>query len=95
MCCLLFILVLIGPRAAIIFWWLFDPSRFSWTFNTIFWPLLGILLLPWTTLMYLIIYPYNLEGFQFWGLMGLGVLIDIVAYSGGGWGNRKRFFNHD
>ena len=94
MCCILFILVLIGPRAAIIVWWLFNPSYFNLIFSTIFWPLLGLLLLPWTTLMYLIISPFGLPSFQFWLLMGIGVLIDIMSYSGGGWGNRKRFLKN-
>ncbi len=90
MCCVLSILALIGPRAGIIVWWLIQPLRFSLTFSTILWPILGIIFLPWTTLMVLIVFPFGVEGIN-WIWIGLGVLMDIVAYSGSGWGNRHRF----
>ena len=92
MCCVFSILVLIGPRAGIIVWWLIQPLRFSLTFSTILWPILGIIFLPWTTLMVLIVFPFGVEGIN-WIWIGLGVLMDIVAYSGSGWGNRSRLFN--
>ncbi len=56
MCCLFTTLVLIGPRAAIFVWWLINPLRFSFAFNTVILPILGIIFLPWTTLMYLIVW---------------------------------------
>lgn len=90
MCCAFFALVLIGPRAAILVWWLLQPFRFNAIFTTILWPLLGFIFLPWTTLMYVIIAPYNFEGSAFILLMGLGVLIDVIVYTGGGYGNRNR-----
>jgi hypothetical protein len=45
--------------------------------------------LPWTLLMYLIVWPGGVVGFD-WIWLGLGLLADIASYAGGGWGNRDR-----
>jgi hypothetical protein len=50
---------------------------------------LGIIFLPWTTLMYLIVFPGGVVGFD-WLWLGLGVLAGISTYDGGGYGNRER-----
>jgi hypothetical protein len=91
MCCLFTTLLLLGPRAAVLVWWLINPFRFATAFSTFIWPVLGIIFLPWTTLMYLIVWsPVN----GIWGLdwlwLGLGVLFDIGMHVGGGYGNRDR-----
>ena len=52
MCCLITSLFLLGPRAAILVWWLIEPVRWNATFDTFLWPLLGFLVLPWTTPTY-------------------------------------------
>jgi hypothetical protein len=90
MCCLFTTLLLLGPRAGVLVWWLINPARFSLAFSTFIWPLLGFLFLPWTTLMYLLVFPMGVVGFD-WIWLGLGVLADIGTYGGGGYGNRDRF----
>jgi hypothetical protein len=89
MCCILTSLLLLGPRAAALIWWLINPFRFNAAFSSVIWPILGIIFLPWTTLMYLIIFPGGVVGFD-WLWLGLGVLADIATYTGGGYGNRDR-----
>jgi hypothetical protein len=89
MCCIFTTLVLFGPRLAILIWWLIDQVRFTAAFGTWIWPLLGFILLPWTTLMYLIIFPAGIVGFD-WIWLGLGVLADVASHAGGAWGNRDR-----
>ena len=89
MCCFITSLLLAGPRAAILVWWLLFPVRFNVAFSTILWPILGILFAPWTTLMYLAIWPGGVVGFD-WFWIGLGILFDIGMYAGGGYGNRDR-----
>jgi hypothetical protein len=91
MCCIITSLFLLGPRAAALIWWLINPLRFSAAFSSFIWPILGIIFLPWTTLMYLIVWSpvtgfYGLD----WLWLGLGVLADIATYAGGGYGNRER-----
>lgn len=89
MCCVFTTLVLFGPRLATLIWWLINPVRFTAAFGTWIWPLLGFILLPWTTLMYLIIFPAGIVGFD-WIWLGLGVLADVASHGGGAWGNRDR-----
>lgn len=43
---------------------------------------MGWLFLPWTTLMYIAIYPGGIQGFD-WILLGLGVFADMASYFGG------------
>ena len=91
MCCFITSLFLLGPRFAAVIWWLINPVRFSAAFSSFIWPILGIIFLPWTTLMYLIIWSpvtgiYGLD----WLWLGLAVVTDIGMYAGGGYGNRER-----
>jgi hypothetical protein len=77
----LLLLVFAGPRVATIFWWLLRPTYFSATFDTILWPLLGILFVPFMTLMYLIVAPGGIVGFD-WVWLALALFCDIAAYGG-------------
>lgn len=82
MCCFFVVLLAAGPRLAGIVWWLLEPARWSLAFDSVIWPILGIIFLPWTTLFYMIVFPGGLTGLDFlW--MGLGVVFDIMSYSGG------------
>jgi hypothetical protein len=88
--CLFLILLLFGPRSVIVIWWLLQPLRWDATFGSFIVPFLGFLILPWTTLMYVIVAPGGLVGLDvLW--MGLAVLADIASYTGGGvYGRRRR-----
>ena len=95
MCCFFTLMVFLGPRVAGIFWWLFQPVRWVGTtpasaFDTWIWPVLGLIFLPWTTLMYVIVAPGGVVGFWEWGFLILMLVLDIGAYTGGGYGNRNR-----
>jgi hypothetical protein len=90
MCCLLTVLVFLGPRFAIIAWYFLEPARFNAAVSSFFISCLGFLFLPWTMLAYLLVWNVaGITGFG-WVIVGLGLLIDIAAYSGGGYGNRDR-----
>ena len=70
--CCLFATILAGaPRLALVMWWIFQPVRLNTTFPNFIWPLLGILFIPWTTLMYVIVYPSGINGFD-WLWLGSG-----------------------
>jgi len=91
MCCFITILFLLGPRFATLIWWLINPVRFNVAFSSFIWPILGVIFLPWTTLMYLIVWSpvtgvYGLD----WLWLALAVLADLGTYAGGGYGNRDR-----
>ena len=90
MCCLFTTLILLGPRVAGAIWWLVQPVRWQAAFNNSWlWPVLGIIFVPWLTLMYVLVAPGGIVGFD-WVWLGLALVGDIGSYSGGGYGNRKR-----
>jgi hypothetical protein len=90
MCCFFTVLVFLGPRFAGIVWWLIQPARWNLVFGSILWPILGIIFLPWTTLMYVAVAPGGINGILEWGFLILAIVIDVAAYAGGGYGNRDR-----
>lgn len=88
MCCLLAVLALIGPRAAILVWWLMDQVRWMTAFSgSWLWPLLGFIFAPWTTLGYVLVAPGGINLFD-WIILGIAVLIDLGSWFGG-YRNRK------
>ena len=89
MCCIASVLLLFGPRFGIILWWIYNPHRWDRAFDTALWPILGLIALPWTTLMYVAVEPRGVEGFD-WFWIALALLADIVSYSGSAYGNRER-----
>ncbi len=89
MCCLFTTLVFLGPRIGILVWWLLQPLRWQAAFSSFLWPLLGFLFLPWTTIMYVGIFPGGVTGFD-WVWLALAFFADIASYTGGGYGNRNR-----
>ena len=89
MCCLFTTLVLLGPRIAGVFWWIFQPMRWNLAFNSLIWPMLGLVFLPWTTLMYVISFTGGIMWWE-WMFIGFALLTDIGSYAGGGYGNRSR-----
>jgi succinate dehydrogenase/fumarate reductase cytochrome b subunit len=89
MCCFIASLFMLGPRAAILIWWLIQPIRWNETFDTFLWPLVGFLVAPWTTLMYVAVFPGGINGFDYiW--LGFGVVFDLFSWFGGGYTNRGR-----
>ena len=89
MCCMLTALIFVGPRLAILVWWLISPVYVGAAFDSVLLSLLAFLFIPWTVLMYLIIYPGGIVGFD-WVILILGIVADIASYSGGFWGNREQ-----
>jgi len=51
MCCLFLSAAFVGPRFALLLVWIFG-DRIQLAYDTWFWPFLGLLFLPWTTLFY-------------------------------------------
>ena len=67
-------------RIALVLVWIFG-DRIDRAFDSWIWPRLGVLFLPWTTLMYILVWgPGGVRGGE-WILVALGVLLDIASYS--------------
>lgn len=80
------------PRLAVLFIWLARPVRFSEAFDGfLLWPLLGLICLPYTTLMYVIVWSpgVGLSGFD-WFWLVLAAALDISSLGGSGYVNRDR-----
>ena len=90
MCCFFTTLLFFGPRLAFLIYWLVWPVRVMAVLNTWIWPFLGLIFLPWTTLMYVIVATPGIElvGFD-WLWIGMAFFADIAGYAGGA-RNRNR-----
>lgn len=80
--CLILSAALLGPRIILVFWWLVDSVRWNATFDTILLPILGFLFLPWTTMMYVLVFPEGIVGLDWLGL-GLALIADLGSLTGG------------
>ncbi|MEI6360764.1 MAG: hypothetical protein WCP95_01395 [Actinomycetes bacterium] len=84
MCCFVLVLGFLGPRLAFLFVWLFNSARITVAFGGSFWwPLLGLLFLPWTALAWVAAYAAvgGVTGIG-WVVVAFGFLLDIASYSG-------------
>lgn len=95
MCCFLLLLFVAGSRIAGIFYWLFRPAMWNaaflgWPIVWWLWPVLGLIFLPFTTIMYVLMAPGGITGIWEWGFLILAVLLDVFGHGTGGWFNRDR-----
>jgi hypothetical protein len=79
--CLFLLIAALSPRLAVILMWIFTP----WVdraFGPVIWPILGVLFLPITTLIYVILWNTNGRGVNGWEwiLVILGVFADLASY---------------
>lgn len=100
-CCLGVLLLGGAPRIALLLWWFTDPARvdgvfrhWSTTFGTItaplwIWPLVGLLLLPWTTVAYVFVSPGGISTLE-WVVLAIALLLDLSTHGGSGRAYRQR-----
>jgi hypothetical protein len=89
--CLVVILLLFSARLADVVWWILEPNRWDRAFDGSWvWPVLGIIFLPWTTLMWVLVAPTGDPTGVDWLWLGLAFVFDLFNYSGGGYTNRNR-----
>ena len=90
MCCLFATLAFLGPRAAILVWWLMQPDRWDAAFDNFLWAWVGLIFAPWTTLFYVMVFRGGITGFD-WIWIGLGIFADLASWFGGGVTGRRRY----
>ncbi len=96
--CLFAIFAAAFPRLALLLVWLFSyPNLVMRAFhNTLLLPILGIIFLPFTTLIYVLVYN-PVVGVTGWGWVWviLGFLLDMSSYSSSAYTNRNRIPRYD
>jgi hypothetical protein len=80
--CLFVLLAAFAPRLIVIFAWIARPAYFDAVFETWIFPLLGVIFLPFTTMIWLFLDapPRGVEGFD-WLWVILAVLLDLSHYA--------------
>jgi hypothetical protein len=88
--CLFALFAGFAPRLAFLFVWFFTPLVNRAFSGSWLWPLLGVIFLPFTSLMF--VFVWTPVGLAWWGwlLVVVGFLIDIGGYGGSAYGNRDR-----
>ena len=81
--CIFVLIAVFSPRLALLLMWIFTP----WVdraFGPVIWPILGILFLPLTTLMYVVLWNTNGHGVTGWEwiLVVLAFFVDLGSHSG-------------
>ena len=79
------------PRVADVLIWIARPTMFMQAFNNnVIWPILGIIFMPFTTLMYVILWTpgIGLTGWD-WLWVILAVFLDVTHWSQMAYNNRK------
>jgi hypothetical protein len=79
--CLLALGISVAPRLMLILAWIFSERWDLVWKGAWFWPLMGIIFLPFTTIMYML--TWSVTGIQGWDWMWilLGLLLDIMKWA--------------
>src|SRR5262245_19763212 len=89
--CLFALLAVLSPRVALVILWIFTPLVTRVFDQAWWWPLLGLLFLPFTTLMYvLVVAPLGPTNFWGWLLVLFGLFMDLRGYFDA-YTNRERY----
>jgi hypothetical protein len=91
MCCVLTLLVLVGPRFVLVLMFLFS-SYLQRAYHGLILPLVGFFFLPLTTIVYawLVNSHLPIEGLNLVFII-VAVVIDLGGLSGGEWHRRRRW----
>jgi hypothetical protein len=87
--CAILLAALLGPRAINVVWWLLDSERWNTTFSGPLVPILGILVLPWTTLAYVLVAQGGLTGLEFIVVV-IGFFADLGTYGSSAYKNKDK-----
>ena len=90
MACLFALLAVTAPRFAFLLMWIFTPLV-DRAFNTFIGPLLGLAFLPFTSIMYVLLWTpaVGVVGWE-WLWVFLAFFVDLAAYAGSAFSNRQQ-----
>ena len=89
--CLFAILAGLFPRFAFAIYWIARPNVVDAVFGTFIVPLVGLIFLPFTTLMYTILWTpgTGVSGWD-WLWVGIAFVLDLGHYTYSAYGNREQ-----
>jgi hypothetical protein len=87
--CFVFLIAFLGPRFGILIYWLGWPARWELAFDSFIVPFIGFLILPWTTLAWLLVAPSGVRSFDY-VILALAFIADAGSLGGGGDRYRRR-----
>jgi hypothetical protein len=90
--CLLAFVALVAPRIMLVLLWLFGGTYLGRAYQTVLWPLLGFLFMPFTTLAYAFAMNSNrgtVNGIYL-ALVVVAALMDLGSLGGGDAARRHR-----
>lgn len=88
--CLVALVAMLSPRFAFVLVWLFS-DRVEIAFDSNFVPFLGLIFLPWTTLLYTLAYaPRAGVSALGWAFVVIGFLCDLGSYGSGARSRQQR-----
>jgi hypothetical protein len=87
-CCPLLLIAFFGPRTALVYLWV--VGYLDGVFLSVLWPLLGFLLLPFTTLAYAFAMHHGgITDFS-GAMLIIAFLVDLGVIGGSDWHRRRR-----
>jgi len=87
--CLFVMFAGLFPRLALFILWVARPVRVEAAFESWIWPLLGIIFLPFATLIYVILWQTGGLSSGDWFWVGLAAVFDL-AHLGASWTQRRQ-----
>ncbi len=89
--CLFAMLAGLFPRIAFAIYWIARPAAVDAAFDTLILPLIGLIFVPFTTLMYVLLWSpgVGVSGSD-WIWIGIAFVLDIGHYTYSAYGNRDR-----
>jgi len=88
-CCAGAVVLAGAPRAALVVLWLFT-DRLSVAFDSAVVGILGFVFLPYTTVVYVLVYaPATGVSTLGWALVVVGIIADISSWGGGAYSQRN------
>jgi hypothetical protein len=90
--CLFLVLLAFSPRIAAAFWWIIQPTRWDSAFSSWLWPILGIIFLPWTTIMWVAVAPFGNLGGTDWIWIVFGIFLDLLSFASSGYRGRQQYY---
>lgn len=87
--CLFVLVAGLFPRIGLFILWVARPARVDAAFETWIWPLLGIIFLPFATLIYVVLWQVGGLSSSDWFWVALAAVLDLVHW-GTSWTQRRQ-----